>query len=423
MSSPRLSTTELEAVNQVLTTRHLSFGPYLTEFEHRFAAYCGADHAVGVSSGTAGLHLAVIAAGIGRDDFVITTPFSFIASANCLLYEQAIPIFVDIDPDTMNIDPDQVAAAVQDIAGRSPRARRWLPPVLRHKPSPSPHSLKGILPVHVFGQQVNMEPILTVAQQYGLTVIEDACEAIGSEYKGNRAGTMGDVAVFAFYPNKQMTTGEGGMIVTDNKEWAGLFRSLRNQGRDVFNAWLDHTRLGYNYRMDEMSAALGVAQIDRIEDLLDTRAQAAGWYNERLQDMSGVQIPYIAPSTNRMSWFVYTIRLAPEIDRDAVMAGLKERGIPSRPYFSPIHLQPFYREKFGYQEGDFPVTECVARSTLALPFFGNMSEDQVDNVCRALQETILSIPKRLYFAVDMLPMGLPHNGSRRRENFTISALH
>jgi dTDP-4-amino-4,6-dideoxygalactose transaminase len=275
-----------------------------------------------------------------------------------------------------------------------------------------------------------MEPILTVARQYGLTVIEDACEAIGAEYKGNKAGTLGDVAVFAFYPNKQMTTGEGGMIVTDNKEWASLFRSLRNQGRDVFNAWLDHTRLGYNYRMDEMSAALGVAQLDRIEELLTIRTQTANWYNERLLDMPGVQIPYIDPTTSRMSWFVYAIHLAPEIDRDEVMAGLKERGIPSRPYFSPIHMQSFYRENFGFQEGDFPVTEMVARSTLALPFFGNMTEDQVDVVCRALQETILTIQKRLYdagvaprqrgFTVDKLPGGLPHDLNRRRKNFTIS---
>jgi perosamine synthetase len=413
MSSPRLSTAEVQAVNRVLTTRHLSFGPYLTEFEHRFAAYCGARHAVGVSSGTAGLHLAVIAAGIGQGDLVITTPFSFIASANCLLYEQAMPIFVDIDPYTMNIDPNQVATAAQDIASGSPRANRWLPPILRHNPSPS-LQLKGILPVHVFGQQADMEPILDVTQHYGLTVIEDACEAIGAEHRGRRAGSWGDTAVFAFYPNKQMTTGEGGMIVTDNDEWADLFRSLRNQGRDVFNAWLNHSRLGYNYRMDELSAALGVVQLDRIEELLATRAQVAEWYNQRLQDMPGVYIPYIAPTTNRMSWFTYVIRLAPEIDREAVMATLKERGVPSRPYFSPIHLQSFYREKFGYQEGDFPITESVAHSTLALPFSGNMSEEQVDIVCTALQETVIAISNKLY-DVEVTPYPARQNGASRRE--------
>jgi perosamine synthetase len=413
MSSPKLSTAEVQAVNQVLTTRHLSFGPYLTEFEHRFAAYCGTKHAVGVSSGTAGLHLAVIAAGIGQGDLVITTPFSFIASANCLLYEQAMPIFVDIDPYTMNIDPNQVAAAVKDIANGSPNAKRWPPPILRHNPPPS-LQLKGILPVHVFGQQADMEPLLKVASQYGLTVIEDACEAIGAKHRDRKAGTWGDTAVFAFYPNKQMTTGEGGMIVTDNDEWADLFRSLRNQGRDVFNAWLNHSRLGYNYRMDELSAALGVVQLDRIEELLSARAQVAEWYNQRLQNLPGVHIPYIAPTTSRMSWFTYVIRLAPEIDREVVMVTLKERGVPSRPYFSPIHLQPFYREKFGYQEGDFPITECVARSTLALPFSGNMSEEQVDVVCTALQETVIAIWNKLH-NVEVIPGPGRRNGASQED--------
>jgi len=233
-----------------------------------------------------------------------------------------------------------------------------------------------------------MDPILDVARRYDLSVIEDACEAIGAEYKGRKAGTLSDAAVFAFYPNKQMTTGEGGMIVTDNDDWADLFRSLRNQGRDVFDAWLNHSRLGYNYRLDEMSAALGLAQLGRIEELLAKRERVAQWYNERLRDVEGVQIPYIAPTTTHMSWFVYVVRLAPEIDRDAVMTALEERGIPSRPYFTPIHLQPFYRKIFGYGEGDFPITESVAKSTLALPFYGNLDEEKVDFVCETLKEIV-----------------------------------
>jgi len=225
-----------------------------------------------------------------------------------------------------------------------------------------------------------------------LVIIEDACEAIGAEYKGRKAGTFGDAAVFAFYPNKQMTTGEGGMIVTNRDDWDGLLRSLRNQGRDIFDAWLNHTRLGYNYRMDEMSAALGLAQLGRIEELLAKRDRVAGWYNERLKEADGIRVPYIAPTTTRMSWFVYVIRLEPDINRDALMTMLDEKGIPSRPYFTPIHLQPFYRERFGYREGDFPVTEAVGRSTLALPFSSVMTQDQVDYVCQKLAEVL----KRLY---------------------------
>ena len=230
-----------------------------------------------------------------------------------------------------------------------------------------------------------MDPILEVAREYDLAIIEDACEALGAEYKNRRVGSSNpQSAVFAFYPNKQVTTGEGGMIVTDRDDWDVLYRSLRNQGRDVFDAWLNHTRLGYNYRLDEMSAALGLAQLGRIEELLAKRERVAQMYNERLKDVDGVHIPYVAPTTTRMSWFVYVIRLASEIDRDAIMAALEERGIPSRPYFTPIHLQPFYRERFGYREGDFPVTESVARSTLALPFSSVMTEEQVGYVCENL---------------------------------------
>ncbi|MGB9880667.1 MAG: DegT/DnrJ/EryC1/StrS family aminotransferase [Anaerolineae bacterium] len=394
MSSPDITAAEIEAVTRVLQTPYLSIGPRITEFEERFAAYVGARHAVGVSSGTAGLHLCVIAAGVSEGDLVITTPFSFVASANVILYERAIPVFVDIDPHTLNIDPTLVAEAVHDLTKGGSGTKRWLPPSLRDHPSSNLQPPSSILPVHAFGQPADMDPILEVAREYNLAVIEDACEALGAEYKGRRIGTQPATCdlrlatVFAFYPNKQMTTGEGGMIVTDNDDWANLFRSLRNQGRDVHDAWLSHTRLGYNYRLDEMSAALGLAQLGRIEELLAKREQVAGWYNQRLKDVEGIQIPYIAPTTTRMSWFVYVIRLAPEIDRNAVMAALEERGIPSRPYFTPIHLQPFYRRLFGYREGDFPITEAVARSTLALPFSGVMTEEQVDYVCQALMSVI-----------------------------------
>jgi dTDP-4-amino-4,6-dideoxygalactose transaminase len=407
MSSPDLTTVEIEAVSQVLHTPYLSSGPRLAEFEERFAAYAcpepgrrvGARHAVGVCNGTAGLHLCVIAAGVGEGDLVITTPFSFVASANVILYERAIPVFVDVDERTGNIDPTLVAEAVEALTKDEGRKTdsRWLPPSLRRS-SVVVRRPKAVLPVHAFGQPADMDPIMDVARRYNLAIIEDACEALGAEYKGRRIGAPNlqsaicnlQSTIFAFYPNKQMTTGEGGMIVTDRDDWDALFRSLRNQGRDVFDAWLNHTRLGYNYRLDEMSAALGLAQLGRIEELLTKRERVAGWYNERLKDVDGVQIPYIAPTTTRLSWFVYVIRLTPAIDRNAIMAALEERGIPSRPYFTPIHLQPFYRERFGFREGDFPVTERVARSTLALPFYGNLSESQVAFVCEALSQVLAS---------------------------------
>lgn len=390
MSSPDITAAEIEAVIEVLRTPYLSIGPRVVEFEERFAAHVGIRHAVAVSSGTAGLHLCVIAAGIREGDLVITTPFSFIASANVILYERAIPIFVDVDPATGNIDPAQIAQCAHDLTCGGKTARRWLPPALRDS-DPPPQSLKAILPVHAFGQPADMDPILEVARQDHLTVIEDACEAVGAEYQGRKAGTLGDASVFAFYPNKQMTTGEGGMIVTHRDDWAALFRSLRNQGRDVFDAWLNHTRLGYNYRMDEMSAALGLVQLQRIEELLAKRERVAQWYNERLEGVEQVERPYVAPTTTRMSWFVYVIRVKPPASRDEVMRRLESFGIPSRPYFTPIHLQPFYRERFGYRRGDFPVTEHLGEVSLALPFSGVMTEGQVDFVCERLTQILSSL--------------------------------
>lgn len=363
MSSPDITQAEIDAVTGVLRTPWLSLGPKIGEFEQAFANYVGTAHAIGVNSGTSGLHLAMIAAGIGPGDEVITPSFSFIASANCVLYERGKPVFVDIDPDTGNIDPACIEAAI------TPRA-------------------KAIIPVHAFGQPADMDPILDIAARHNLAVIEDACEAIGAQYKGRPAGTLGDAAVFAFYPNKQMTTGEGGMIVTDNDEWAALFRSLRNQGRDIFDGWLNHTRLGYNYRMDEMSAVLGLAQLQRIEELLQKRARVAEWYNERIDEIPGLQKPYIAPTTTRMSWFVYVIRCADGIDRNRLIEHLKEQGVPSRAYFTPIHLQPFYQEQFGWRRGDLPNTEKAGDTFLALPFSGVLTEEQVDYVAQKLREGI-----------------------------------
>jgi perosamine synthetase len=363
MSAPDIIQGDIKAIEAVLRTPYLSIGPRIEAFERKMAEYVGVHHAIAVSNGTAGLHLCVIAAGVAEGDAVITTPFSFVASANCILYERARPVFVDIDPQTLAIDPTLIEAAI------TPRTR-------------------AILPVDVFGQPVDYDRIERISQQYGLTVIEDACESIGAEYKGRKAGTLGDVAVFAFYPNKQMTTGEGGVIVTNRGEWNVLFRSLRNQGRDESGTWLNHIRLGYNYRLDELSAALGVSQLARLEELLRKRERAAQMYNERLCKLDGVTIPYIAATTTRMSWFVYVVRLAPEIDRNKVMSRLHEQGIACRPYFTPIHLQPFYVERFGYKPGDFPVTEAVTQSTLALPFSSLLDEETIDLVCSRLQQAI-----------------------------------
>ena len=370
MCEPDITAAERVAVDEVLRGTTLSIGPRLELFERRIASYVGARHAAGVSSGTAGLHLCMLAAGVGEYDLVITTPFSFVASANAAMYVRARPVFVDVEPRALTIDPQRLADTARTLSRRHGRR------------------LKAILPVHVFGQTADMDPILEIAQRYGLAVIEDACEAIGAEYKGRSAGTIGDAGVFAFYPNKQMTTGEGGMIVTDDPGWDALFRSLRNQGRDTFDGWLAHSRLGYNYRLDELSAALGAVQAARLDELLAKRERVAGWYAARLAGLEGVERPAPAPWTTRMSWFVYVVRLAPGHDRDRVIRDLEARGIPARPYFPPIHLQPFYRGRFGLRPGDFPVTEAAGASCLALPFFGTMREEQVDTVCGALAEAL-----------------------------------
>lgn len=371
LARPDITELEIAYVNKVLTTPVLSMGPMVEQFENRLAEYIGCKYAIAVNSGTSGLHTCVIASGIEAGDRVITTPFSFVASSNCILYERAIPVFVDIDPKTLNIDPQKVDDKLRELEANAVHA-------------------KAILPVHVFGQPCDMSTIMDMANRRGIVVIEDACEAIGAEYGDKKAGTFGRASVFSFYPNKQITLGEGGIIVTDDEQFAELCRSIRNQGRDTSNTWLNHIRLGYNYRLDELSAALGVAQLERIDEILEKRHAVATLYSECLAGIQGVTIPYVAPQTTRMSWFVYVIQLSYALDRDAVMTELQARGIPTRPYFTPIHLQKFYQADLGYREGDFPITEEVASSTLALPFHNNMTELQVEYVCENLSEIIQS---------------------------------
>jgi perosamine synthetase len=387
MSSPDLTDAERAAVAAVLRTPSLSMGGEILGFEAAFREYTGLKHAIGVNSGTAGLHLCVRAAGIGEGDLVITTPFSFVASANVLLFERAVPIFVDVDPQTGNIDTELVSQAVADLIQNNRATGRWLP----RKGAAHAGRLKAILPVDVFGQPADLDPIRRIARQHDLKVIEDACEALGAEYKGRKAGTLGDAAVFAFYPNKQITTGEGGVIITDDDQAAALMFALRNQGRAPGDTWLQHTHLGYNYRLDEMSAALGRVQMGRLEELLTKREKVAGWYNQRLANIPGIQAPQLAPETSRASWFVYVVRFSAEIDRERVARKLDEAGIPARPYFLPVHLQPYMVEKFGFQTGDYPITEDLGQRGLALPFSGVMSEAQVEIVCQALANVMADL--------------------------------
>jgi len=352
-------------VDEVLRSGQLSFGPVLEAFEREFAQRLGAQHAIATSSGTAALHVAMIATGVKDGDVVITSPFSFVASANSILFERGIPHFVDIDPVTLTMDP---AATVHAIETLAPHGR-----------------LRAVLPVHVFGRTVEMDAILAAARRHGIAVLEDACEAVGASADGVPAGRWGDAAAFGFYPNKQMTTGEGGMLLTDRDDWARLARSLRNQGRSESSA-VQYDRLGFNYRMDTMSAALGLGQFRRLDELLRKREAVAMRYNALLADVDGATPLAPARPGMRISWFVYAVRLAEGIDRERLIASLAARGIDSRPYFPAIHLQPFYRERFGFGPGMFPHTEAAGRSMLALPFHGNLSAEDIEFVCDAVAE-------------------------------------
>ena len=370
LSSPDIIEKDIEAVVGVMKTRFLSIGPKVVEFEKRMGSFVGTKYAVAVNSGTSALHLIIRGLGIGEGDVVITTPFSFIASSNCILFEGGRPLFVDIEEDTLNLDADKVEEKLESLS------------------SEELAKVKALLVVDAFGQPADWDRFKEIGKKYNLKLIEDSAEALGAEYKGKRAGSLGEVGVFAFYPNKQICTGEGGILVTDNEELVRVARSMRNQGRGESGEWLDHERLGYNYRMDEMSAALGCSQMERIEEILDKRAKVAGMYGEKLAEVEEVQVPYIADYVSRMSWFVYVIRLERGIDRNKVIKYLNKEGIQCKPYFTPIHLQPFYKKMFGYKEGDFPVTEDVTGRTIALPFFNNLKEEQIDYVVEKVKEGI-----------------------------------
>jgi len=363
LSYPDITDLERKYVMEVLNTPNLSLGPKLQEFEEKITRYAGTKYAVAVNSGTSALHLIIKSLGIGEGDEVITTPFSFVASANCILFERAKPVFVDIDPNTLNIDVQKVEEKVKELIARY-------------------SSLKAILAVDVFGHPAEWDILQEISSKYNLRLMEDSAEALGAEYKGRKAGSLGEAGIFAFYPNKQITTGEGGVILTNNEEIAKLCRSLRNQGRDENGGWLEHQRLGYNYRLSDINCALGIAQVERIDEILNKREKVAQMYNEQLKDIKEIEIPYVSPNI-KMSWFVYVIRLSKKYtrqDRDTILQKLREKGIGCSNYFSPIHLQPFYRKQFGYKEGDFPITEYVSARTIALPFYGNLTEKDIDYV-------------------------------------------
>ncbi|MCX5807565.1 MAG: DegT/DnrJ/EryC1/StrS family aminotransferase [Proteobacteria bacterium] len=363
MSMPDITAEEIKAVVRVMQSRNLSIGSQTVEFERLVALQANAKYAVAVTNGTSALHMCTIAANIKQDDEVITSPFSFISSANCILYEKAKPVFVDIDPVSYNINPKLIEAA---ITSRT----------------------KAILVVHIFGQPADMDAILEIADRHSLVVIEDACEAVGAEYMGKRTGAIAKAGAFAFYPNKQMTTGEGACLVTNDEEWAALFRSLRNQGRDKFDGWLNHSRLGYNYRMSEMNATLGVVQLKRLDEFLRKRDAVAREYDKALSSFVNLSPLKVVPTTTRMSWFVYVVRFSPGIDRNYVIKEMEKNGIPTRPYFTPIHLQPFYMDMFGFKEGDFPEAEAAGKSIIALPFHTNMKTEEINVVCHALEDVL-----------------------------------
>lgn len=362
LSRPSIGQAEIDAVMQALQSSQLSIGPWNERFEAAFAEAAGCRYAVSVNSGTSGLHLAVRALGIGPGDEVITSPFSFIASANCMLFEGAKPVFVDVEAESFSMDPAKIEAAI------TPRT-------------------KAILPVHVFGQMADMTAIMDIARRHGLAVIEDACEAPLATHRGQLSGSMGDLAVFAFYPNKQMTTGEGGMITTNNEYLYRLCKSMRNQGRGDSLQWLSHDRLGYNYRISELTAALGVVQTQRLPEFIEKRRRLVGLYEAALGGTPGLQLPQVRKE-NEHTWFVYAVRVSAAL-RDALLEALNQHGVQSKAYFYPcIHLQTFYREQFGFREGDFPVSEQLSHEIVILPFFSDMSDEQLYYVADTLKRLL-----------------------------------
>ncbi len=361
LARPDVGQREQELVGEVLRSGRLSLGPMLERFEQDFARWLGAEGAVAVSSGTAALHLAVRAQGWGAGDEVVTSPLSFVASANCMLYEGATPVFCDIDPHTLNISTQAAAAACGERTA-------------------------GLLPVHIFGYPADLEGLEQLAAERGLGIVEDACEALGAiDAAGVLIGARGNPAAFGFYANKQLVTGEGGMLTTGDADTVAQARSERNQGRGSDMDWLSHDRLGFNYRMSDVTAALGVAQVERLAGLLAERARVAGLYAERLGAIEGLVLPCADRGAERRSWFVYVVQLPDAVDRDAVIGRLAQAGIASKAYLPVIHLQPFYRERFGYRGGEFPVAEAVAARSLALPFFTAMGESEVERVAEGLE--------------------------------------
>ncbi len=362
MASPEIDESDVQAVLEVVRSGRLALGPKMVEFEQAVAEYVGVPYAIAVSSGTAGLHLVVRALGLGEGDEVLVPSFTFAASVNVLLMERVRPVFVEVEPETFCIDIDDLQRKI------TPRT-------------------KGIMVVDTFGHPAEWNALNEIAERHNLVLIDDCCEALGAEYQGRKIGQFGDAGVFAFYPNKQITTGEGGMIVTRNEKLAKQCRSMRNQGRAEMGAWLEHQILGYNYRLDEMSCALGVSQMKRLEQCLQKREQVAQTYTRYLQQYDWVRPPVVKPYV-RMSWFVYVVLLAEGLDRDRVIAGLEAQGIPARGYFAPIHLQPYIREMFGTREGDLPKTEAIAKRTLALPFHNNLSEEAIRVVAKNLERVV-----------------------------------
>jgi perosamine synthetase len=367
LAKPEIGTREEELVLAVLRSGRLSLGPMGERFERVFAEWLGVEDAVAVSSGTTGLHLGVRALGWGPGEEILTSPFSFVASANCLLYEGARPVFCDVDPLTLNLDPEAAAAAVGERSA-------------------------GILPVHIFGYPAAMPELEALAAKHDLGLLEDACEALGAvDSEGRNVGSRGNLATFAFYANKQMTTGEGGMVVPGDAATAARLRSERNQGRAADMGWLDHGGLGFNYRLSDLAAALGVAQVGRLTEMLSARERVAAMYAQRLAGVDGVEAPMAARGAERRSWFVYPVRLDDRIDRDATIARLAERGVAGKAYLPCIHLFPHLRE-LGYREGQFPVAEAASAHSLALPFFPSLSEAQVDRVCQELAAALGQSP-------------------------------
>jgi perosamine synthetase len=365
LSRPDITEREIEAVREVLSGSNLSCGPRVTQFEQAFAEYIGRRRAVAVNSGTSGLFLCMPALGIGPGDEVITTPFTFIASATTIMMAGATPVFVDIDPVSLNIDYTKIESK---ITART----------------------RAILPVEVFSNPAGFDKLCEVAQKHDLLIIEDSCEALGSALNGKKVGTFGIISTFAFYPNKQITTGEGGMILTDDDGLADMCMSLRNQGRGKGGSWLSHQRLGYNFRLSDINCALGIVQLSRIDQIKAKRKQVAKWYQEMLADDERLIVPSEQAGCE-MSWFVFVVRLAERFDlqqRNEIIEAMKAREIQVSNYFPPVHLQPFITERLGCKEGDFPVTESVCARTIALPFYNNLSKDEVSIVCRELQEIL-----------------------------------